>query len=559
LLPDFTVVPGSVVDLPLTATDGSGKPAPLSLVNAPGFASLRGTTAAPLLHLAPTAGDARSCADVTGPGVLSTPAYLIGATAVDSVSHLPGAITVPVTVSAAPALNLSTAAVTLAASSGVTTPVSTTLTVSNTAGSAFLANVAITAQANGGWLQFAATTPTAGVVQLQLTANPTGLAVGAYLGAVTISAPGFLQPSLTVPVTLTVTVPGTVAVSAQTLNFNAPIGQDPAPQTLSIGNNGPAGSVLNWSAAAATTSGGPWLTVAPSAGTGAADVQVVVHSASLAAGSYNGSVTIASSGVPVSIPVILNVTAAASPVKITGVVNGGSFLPTIAASTWITIQGSQLASTNRTWTGADFTGNNLPTKLDDVSVTVNGIPAYIYFISAGQLNVLAPDDSTVGAVQVVARNSLGTSNTFSVTKNAASPAFFTLTATYPAAIHLNGVAVLSSGLIPGLPSTPALPGEIIEIYGTGFGPTTPAAPAGVILSGAASLSNTVLVTIGGLRATVSFAGLTGNGLDQLNVIVPAGLAAGNHAVLATVNGVSTQTGLVITVAPPPGTAVQEPR
>ena len=83
------------------------------------------------------------------------------------------------------------------------------------------------------------------------------------------------------------------------------------------------------------------------------------------------------------------VTAGAGP-AITGVVNGASFLPGTAASTWITIQGTNLSQTTRTWKSSDFVTNNLPTVLDGVSATSNGIAAYVYYISPTQLNVLAP-------------------------------------------------------------------------------------------------------------------------------------------------------------------------
>jgi uncharacterized protein (TIGR03437 family) len=51
---------------------------------------------------------------------------------------------------------------------------------------------------------------------------------------------------------------------------------------------------------------------------------------------------------------------------------------------------------------------------------------------------------------------------------------------------------------------------------------------------------TVTVTIGGIPAVVSFAGLVGPGLYQINVTVPATLADGDHAVIATVAGFSSQ-------------------
>src|SRR5579864_3957142 len=70
------------------------------------------------------------------------------------------------------------------------------------------------------------------------------------------------------------------------------------------------------------------------------------------------------------------VTLGVAPV-ITGVVNGASFLPGIAAATWITIQGTGLSVTTRGWGGSDFVNGDLPVELDSVSVKVNGIAAYV--------------------------------------------------------------------------------------------------------------------------------------------------------------------------------------
>ena len=68
--------------------------------------------------------------------------------------------------------------------------------------------------------------------------------------------------------------------------------------------------------------------------------------------------------------------------------------PGIAANTYVTIKGTNLAATKRIWATADFgsTGKALPTALDGVSVTINGAPAYIYYISPVQINLLTPTD-----------------------------------------------------------------------------------------------------------------------------------------------------------------------
>jgi len=55
------------------------------------------------------------------------------------------------------------------------------------------------------------------------------------------------------------------------------------------------------------------------------------------------------------------------------------------------------------------------------------------------------------------------------------------------------------------------------------------------------------VTIGGATATVTFAGLTEAGLYQINVTVPPSTPSGDMPVVASLNGLTTQSGAIITV------------
>jgi uncharacterized protein (TIGR03437 family) len=55
------------------------------------------------------------------------------------------------------------------------------------------------------------------------------------------------------------------------------------------------------------------------------------------------------------------------------------------------------------------------------------------------------------------------------------------------------------------------------------------------------------ITVGGVPATVAFAGLVAPGEFQFNVVVPLSLASGDQAVTASYNGLSTHAGTLITV------------
>jgi uncharacterized protein (TIGR03437 family) len=231
-----------------------------------------------------------------------------------------------------------------------------------------------------------------------------------------------------------------------------------------------------------------------------------------------------------------------------GVVNGASYLPGIAPGTWITIQGANLSTTTRTWTSADFSGSNLPTQLDGVSVTIDGKAAYVYFISPTQLNVLSPDDATQGAVPVQVTTAQEMSNVVDAVETAISPALFTFSqqgGKYVAAVRADGSYIGPPNLISGLTTVPASPGDTILLFGTGFGPTTPPTPIGQLIN-SAPLANQVTVQIGGVAADTQFAGIVTPGLYQFNVVVP-NVPAGDNAVSIQISGSSTQPNVFLTV------------
>ena len=89
------------------------------------------------------------------------------------------------------------------------------------------------------------------------------------------------------------------------------------------------------------------------------------------------------------------------------------------------------------------------------------------------------------------------------------------------------------------PSSPAKPGETIILYGTGFGPTTPAFPSGEVPAEAASLTNPAKIRVGGVDVVPSFSGLSAAGLYQFNVPVPDSAADGDIPVVATIGGFSS--------------------
>jgi uncharacterized protein (TIGR03437 family) len=220
--------------------------------------------------------------------------------------------------------------------------------------------------------------------------------------------------------------------------------------------------------------------------------------------------------------------------RVSSVANAASYQPAITSGGFVSIVGTGFTTSSRSWTSSDFSGNNLPVSLNGVSVTINGVAAYVEYISSTQINVIAPDDDTIGEVPVQVTTPQGASYAGSVLKQKLSPALFTYqlgTTTYVAAVHTDGTLVGPNG-----PSSrPAVPGEVIEIYGTGFGPTSPAAPTSQLIAQPAPLAVAATVSIGGVSAEVQWSGIVSPGLYQLNVQIP-NVGAGDQPVQTSVSG-----------------------
>lgn len=104
---------------------------------------------------------------------------------------------------------------------------------------------------------------------------------------------------------------------------------------------------------------------------------------------------------------------------------------------------------------------------------------------------------------------------------------------YICAVRASDGAILSHGVA-------AAPYDVLEIYGAGFGRAVADSPD--------TNGPEVTVTIGGTPADVRFAGRVAPGLYQFDVTVPAGLAAGDHPVVATVGGVTTESPALLKIA-----------
>jgi uncharacterized protein (TIGR03437 family) len=207
---------------------------------------------------------------------------------------------------------------------------------------------------------------------------------------------------------------------------------------------------------------------------------------------------------------------------------------------YFSIYGNNFAPANSalvTWSGWVVNGN-LPTSLDGVSVTVGGQAAYIYVVDPTQINAVAPSLSA-GPTQVVVTTAAGSSIPFAVTAQALQPAFFTW-GNYAVATRTDYTYAVPNGTLS-VPTTAAKAGDVVILWGTGFGSTSPQAPVGEEVPPAAYSVPGVTVMIGNTSATVYGTALAPGlaGVYQVAIQVPSTLASGNYSLVATVNGVAS--------------------
>ncbi len=266
-------------------------------------------------------------------------------------------------------------------------------------------------------------------------------------------------------------------VTPSTLSFS---GATAAPQTILLSSSGPS---LNFAAFA--TSNGNWLAVNPaSGGITPATLTVSVNPAGLSGGTVNGTITInvpGASNSPILVPVTYTLTT--SPVI-------GSISPSSinsgAGDTTVTINGS------------GFTGTS--------SVTVNGVAAGTIFINESTLRVVVPQSQLtgVGDLRIAVNGASGTSQ----------PVVLSVTS--------GGISLLSAGVVNAatFQSGSFAPGEMITLFGTGFGP---ASLTGTMVDGSGVLSTLVgetRVLFDGVPAPLIYVTR-----GQLSTLVPYSAAA----------------------------------
>ncbi len=227
--------------------------------------------------------------------------------------------------------------------------------------------------------------------------------------------------------------------------------------------------------------------------------------------------------------------------QVASVDRGGSIGGPLSPGAVFSLYGSLLAGGRQTSSAVPW-----PASIDDVSVTINGRTAPIFFIDPSQINGQIPFETELGTATVVVTYNGMSSAAFQFQVVAASPGVLVFD-TDRAVMQNPDYSVNTA-------ANPILPGEIGTVYLSGIGIPTVAIPTGAASPGPpdplAEVNYPYTITVGGVQAEVNYLGYTPTypTLVQANVVIP-NLAPGDHLIVVTVNGVSS-TPLKITVGAP---------
>jgi uncharacterized protein (TIGR03437 family) len=215
-----------------------------------------------------------------------------------------------------------------------------------------------------------------------------------------------------------------------------------------------------------------------------------------------------------------------------GVVNAASFAPPgnpISPGQFVALFGSGLARSTQ------VAAPPYPASLNGVSVTINGRPAPIYFVSDGQVNCLVPFATTGATATIVVNNNGASSNTVTVPMAGTSPGVYTV----PSGGVGSG-AILHADFSLVSDASPAAAGETVLVFLTGMGTTNPTVTdgtAGTVTTLYRTQSDATLY-VGGKPGVVAFNGLAPGfpGLYQINLTLPSPLPGTGRLPLSVATG-----------------------
>ncbi len=421
---------------------------------------------------------------------------------------------------------------------GGTVPTAQTVNIGGTAGLSFSA----TPSPAGTWLSV---TPSAGTISgsssVSVSVNTTGLAANTYTGTVTISAPG--ATSQIINVTLTVTSNATVSPSPSTLSFAYTLGSvtGPASQSIMVGGS----SGLTFTATAATTSGGAWLSASPVApGTITGTATVSINTAPLTMpGTYNGTVTIGATGatsqvVNVQLTVSTSVTPAPSSLNFTYTLGGqapAAQTLSMTGSPGVSFTTAAATASGGAWLVA--TPLSPGTVPGSASVSINTAALTTAGTYNGTVTVGATGDSSpqmVNVTIVVSNNLTVSSSSLSFT--------YTVGGTAPAAqpVTIGGTSGIAFTAVAAV-TTPAGGTWLAVTPGSGTVGASSSASVSVVTTGLAAGKYTGTVTIGANLATAQVVNVTFTVTAQPTVTVNTNTLSFNYQIGGTAPAAQTLT------------------
>jgi uncharacterized protein (TIGR03437 family) len=232
--------------------------------------------------------------------------------------------------------------------------------------------------------------------------------------------------------------------------------------------------------------------------------------------------------------------------------NAASFARELSPNVMASVFGLdfEVAGRTRAATTGDFVNGAFPQQLACVAIDVAGRRAPVTYVQTDQVNFQVPAGTPTGSVAITLILNPGRPNEVkgdvaTVTVNSHAPAFFTFNGKSIAAQTSDFKTIADPTVVPG--GVAARRGDVVILYGTGFGLGEPVYQAGEITGGPTSLRDRPTITVGGTTlaaADVLYAGLApGNisGLQQFNIRIPQSAAVGNVPVTITIGGVTTAT------------------
>jgi uncharacterized protein (TIGR03437 family) len=219
------------------------------------------------------------------------------------------------------------------------------------------------------------------------------------------------------------------------------------------------------------------------------------------------------------------------------VTDAASYAPRVAPGALASIFGSNLADSTQSATTFP-----LPKSMAGATVYVNSSAVPLLYVSETQINFQVPSNVAAGTASLYVNRDGGTSAPFNFTVVTSAPGIFQDSSNHAVAQNL-----VNDSYSTNSDSNPVPSGAVLVVYFSGVGAVNHPAPDGspAPVSPVATATATATATIGGVSATVDFAGLTAGfaGLAQADIVVPS-LGTGDYPLVLNIGGYLSSSALV---------------